>query len=91
MSAEDQFKLHSLMRLQAYGGMVVLQPYDEGGVVGPSLTIDLQNGKLALGDAVDKMKEGYTTVYGIIGMVKLHSGCILLVATAAEKVRLKGH
>ena len=82
----DQFKTHSLMRLQAYGGMVVLQPYEEGGVVGRALTIDLQTGKLALGDAVDQIKVGFTTVYGIMGMVRLHTGCILIVATGAEQV-----
>lgn len=67
--------------------MVVLQPYEEGGVVGRALTIDLQTGKLALGDAVDQIKVGFTTVYGIMGLVKLHTGCILIVATGAEQVR----
>ena len=87
MAGSDQFKTHGLMRLQAYGGMVVLQPYEEGGVIGRALTIDLQTGKLSLGDAVDQIKVGYTTVYGIMGMVKLHSGCILIVATGAEQAR----
>lgn len=87
MASSDQFKTHGLMRLQTYGGMVVLQPYEEGGVIGRALTIDLQTGKLSLGDAVDQIKVGYTTVYGIMGMVKLHSGCILIVATGAEQAR----
>lgn len=87
MATPDHYKTHSLMRLQAYGGMVVLQPYEEGGVVGRSLTIDLQTGTLALGDAVDQIKVGYVTVYGIMGMVKVHTGCVLIVATGAEQVR----
>lgn len=81
-----QPQLHSLMRLQEYGGMVVLQPYREEGANGQSLTCDLQTGKMTLTGAVDKMQKGFTTVYGIMGIVRLHTGCVLIAVTGARKV-----
>ncbi len=80
-------QLHSLMRLQEYGGMVVLQPCGEDGVSGRSLTCDLQTGKMTLADAVDKMLKGFTTIYGIMGIVKLQTGCVLVAVTGARKVK----
>lgn len=74
------------MRLQEYGGMVVLQPQGEHGPSGQSLTCDLQTGKLTLADAVDKMQKGYTDIYGVMGIAKLQTGCVLVAVTGARKV-----
>lgn len=81
-------QMHSLMRLQEYGGMVVLQPQGEHGTTGQSLTCDLQTGKLTLADAVDKMGKGYTDIYGVMGIAKLQTGCVLVAVTGARKVNL---
>ena len=79
--AGQQPALHSLMRLQEYGGMVVLQPYGESGPQGQSLACDLQTGKLMFADNVDKMQTGFTTIYGIMGIAKLHTGSVLIAVT----------
>lgn len=87
-SAGQQSPVHSLMRLQEYGGIVVLQPYSEAGPQGQSLACDLQTGKLMFADNVDKMQTGFTTIYGIMGVAKLHTGSVLVAITGARKVRL---
>ena len=86
--AGQQPALHSLMRLQEYGGMVVLQPNGESGPQGQSLACDLQTGKLMFADNVDKMQTGFTTIYGIMGIAKLHTGSVLIAVTGARKVCL---
>lgn len=85
-SAGQQTAVHSLMRLQEYGGMVVMQPYGEAGPQGQSLACDLQTGKLMFADNVDKMQTGFTTIYGIMGMAKLQTGSVLVAVTGARKV-----
>lgn len=87
-SAGQQTAVHSLMRLQEYGGMVVLQPYGEAGPQGQSLACDLQTGKLIFADNVDKMQTGFTTIYGIMGIAKLQTGSVLVAVTGARKVHL---
>lgn len=87
-SAGQQTAVHSLMRLQEYGGMVVLQPYGEDGPQGQSLACDLQTGKLMFADNVDKMQTGFTTTYGIMGIAKLQTGSVLVAVTGARKVHL---
>lgn len=87
-SAGQQTAVHSLMRLQEYGGMVVLQPYGEAGPQGQSLACDLQTGKLMFADNVDKMQTGFTTIYGIMGIAKLQTGSVLVAVTGARKVHL---
>lgn len=90
--ARQQTAVHSLMRLQEYGGMVVLQPYGEAGSQGQSLACDLQTCKLMLADSVDKMQTGFSTIYGVMGIVKLHTGSVLIAVTGARKVAtLRGH
>ena len=63
-----------------------MQPYGEKGVTGQSLTCDLQTGKLTLADAIDKIQKGYTTAYGIMGIIRLRTGCVLMAVTGARKV-----
>ena len=83
----QQITIHSLLRLQEYGGMVVLQPYGEAGPLGQSLACDLQTGKLMPADNVDKMQTGFTTIYGVMGITKLQTGSILVAITGARKVQ----
>lgn len=87
-SVGQQPAVHSLIRLQEYGGMVVLQPYGEAGPQGQSLACDLQTGKLMFADNVDKMQAEFTTIYGIMGVAKLHTGSVLIAVTGARKVCL---
>lgn len=87
-AAGQQTAVHSLMRLQEYGGVVVLQPYGEAGPQGQSLACDLQTGKLMFADNVDKMQTGFTTIYGIMGIAKLQTGSVLVAVTGARKVQL---
>ena len=87
-SAGQDTAVHSLMRLQEYGGMLVLQPYGEAGPQGQSLACDLQTGKLMFADNVDKMQTGFTTIYGIMGIAKLHTGSVLVAVTGARKVHI---
>ena len=85
-SAGQQTAIHSCMRLQQYGGMVVLQPYGETDPQGQSLACDLQTGKLMFADNVDKVQTGFTTIYGIMGIAKLQTGSVLVAVTGARKV-----
>ena len=79
-------QLHALMRLQEYGGMLVIQPYNEQGVTGQTLTFDYQSGKLALADAADQMKSGFVNIYGLMGVMRLKTGSVLIAVTGARKV-----
>ncbi len=82
----QQPQMHSLMKLQEYGGMVVLQPWGEQGATGQSLTFDMQTGKLTLADAVGKMQKQSVDIFGIMGTAKLQTGCVLVAVTGARKV-----
>lgn len=86
-SPSQQTAIHNLIRLQEYGGMVVLQPYGEAGPQGQSLACDLQTCKLMYADNVDKMQTGFTTVYGIMGIAKLQTDSVLIAVTGARKVQ----
>lgn len=82
----QQPQMHSLMKLQEYGGMVVLQPWGEQGAIGQSLTFDMQTGELTLADAIGKMQKQSIDVFGIMGTAKLQTGCVLVAVTGARKV-----
>lgn len=69
-----------------------MQPYNEQGITGQTLTFDYQSGKLALADAADQMKSGFVNIYGLMGVMRLKTGSVLIAVTGARKVaNLRGH
>ncbi|EFN52170.1 hypothetical protein CHLNCDRAFT_59012 [Chlorella variabilis] len=84
-------ELHTTMRLQRLGSIVVIQPSWRGEVAGPSLTCDLETGTLALAEH-PKVDKGYTEVFGVLGIARLEAGPALVVITAVEEAAmLRGH
>lgn len=75
------------MRLQRLGSIAVVQPVWQGEVAGPSLTVDLETGTLALAEH-PKVEKGYVDVFGVLGLARLEAGPALVVVTAIEQVAM---
>jgi hypothetical protein len=86
-----QLELYPTMRLQRLGSIAVVQPVWQGEVAGPSLTVDLETGTLALAEH-PKVDKGYVDVFGVLGLARLEAGPALVVITAVEQVAtLRGY
>ena len=73
-------ELYPTMRLQRLGSIAVIQPLWQGAVVGPSLTVDLETGSLALAEH-PLVEARYTPLIGVLGLARFDAGPALVVLT----------
>lgn len=76
---------YPVLRLQQLGTIAVIQPLWDGEVAGPSLTVDLETGSVALAEH-PKVEKDYSVVHGVLGLARLEAGPALVVITGAEEV-----
>lgn len=81
---EPPTELWSTMRMKRLGSIVVIQPFHNNAVAGAALTCDLETGTLSISD-VPAIESEYTTVYGVLGLLKVDAGPALVVITSIEQ------